>query len=165
MSNKETSTTAPLSKQQLLRAYRTMKTIRVFEERIMKEFELGNVPGFVHMYDGQEAIATGVCMNLLDTDYIGSTHRGHGHCIAKGTDLKGMVKEIMGKSTGICRGKGGSMHIADLDKGMLGANAIVGGAPPLCVGAALTAKTLKTGGVSASFTGDGASNQAPYSSL
>ena len=143
----------------LKRAYRTMKTIRAFEERVVLEFERGNIPGFVHVYDGQEAVATGICMNLTDDDYIGSTHRGHGHCIAKGCDVKKMMQEIMARSTGLCRGKGGSMHIADLDKGMLGANAIVGGAPPLCVGAALTAKTLGKPFVSLSFTGDGGSNQ------
>jgi len=159
MPKAKAKTPMPLSREELLRAYRTMKTIRVFEERMCKEFENGNIPGFVHMYDGQEAIATAVCMNLTDQDYIGSTHRGHGHCIAKGCDVKSMMKEIMAKTTGLCRGKGGSMHIADLEKGMLGANAIVGGAPPLCVGAALSAKTLKNGGVAVAFTGDGASNQ------
>lgn len=143
----------------LLQAYRTMKTIRLFEERCTKEFEKGNIPGFVHVYDGQEAIATGVCMNLTDADVIGSTHRGHGHCIAKGCDVIGMMKEIMGRATGLCKGKGGSMHIADFDKGMLGANAIVGGAPPLCNGAALSAKTLGRKDVAVSFTGDGGSNQ------
>ncbi len=143
----------------LLRAYRGMKTIRLFEERVTREFEAGNIPGFVHVYDGQEAIALGVCMNLDDADIIGSTHRGHGHCIAKGCDVIGMMKEIMGKADGLCKGKGGSMHIADIDKGMLGANAIVGGGPPLCNGAALSAKTLKTGKVAVSFNGDGSSNQ------
>lgn len=148
-----------LSKEELLHAYRIMKTIRLFEERVTKEFELGNLPGFVHMYDGQEAIATGICMNLLATDFIGSTHRGHGHCIAKGCDVKAMMQEIMGKSGGLCGGKGGSMHMADYDKGMLGANAIVGGSAPLVVGAALSAKTLQNGAVSVAFSGDGASNQ------
>ncbi len=143
----------------LLRAYRTMKTIRLFEERVTREFEGGNIPGFVHVYDGQEAVGTGVCMHLDDKDIIGSTHRGHGHCIAKGCDVIGMMKEIMGKADGLCKGKGGSMHIADIDKGMLGANAIVGGGPPLCNGAALSAKTLKTGKVAVSFNGDGSSNQ------
>lgn len=143
----------------LLRAYRGMKTIRVFEERAIKEFENGNIPGFVHAYNGQEAVAVGVCMNLTDNDYIGSTHRGHGHCIAKGCDVVGMMKEIMGRATGLCKGKGGSMHIADIDKGMLGANAIVGGGPPLCNGAALSAKTLGNGGVAVSFSGDGSANQ------
>ncbi len=143
----------------LLSAYRTMKTIRAFEERVIAEFQAGNIPGFVHVYDGQEAVATGVCMHLSDDDYIGSTHRGHGHCIAKGCDVKGMMKEIMARATGLCKGKGGSMHIADIDKGMLGANAIVGGAPPLCVGAALSAKTLGKPSVGLAFTGDGGSNQ------
>ena len=98
-------------------------------------------------------------MHLNDSDYIGSTHRGHGHCIAKGCDVKGMMAEIMARATGLCKGKGGSMHIADIEKGMLGANAIVGGAPPLAIGAALSAKTLGNRGVSLSFTGDGGSNQ------
>ncbi len=149
-----------LSRDQLLSAYRSMRTIREFEERLNIEFQKGTVPGFVHLYAGQEGIAVGVCEHLDEKrDYIGSTHRGHGHCIAKGVDVKGMMKEIYCKKGGVCGGKGGSMHIADLDKGMLGANAIVGGAPPLAVGAALTAKTLKTGGVAVPFIGDGAANQ------
>lgn len=139
--------------------YRTMRTIRVFEERAILEFEQGNIPGFVHAYNGQEAVAVGVCAHLSDQDIIGSTHRGHGHCIAKGCDVSAMMQEIMGKATGLCKGKGGSMHIADFDKGMIGANAIVGGGPPLCNGAALTAKTLKTNNVAVSFSGDGSSNQ------
>ncbi|MHC1481215.1 thiamine pyrophosphate-dependent dehydrogenase E1 component subunit alpha [Frateuria aurantia] len=148
-----------LNKQQLLHAYRKMREIRAFEERLHQENTSGDIPGFIHLYTGEEAIAVGVCENLKDTDYIGSTHRGHGHCIAKGCDIHGMMAEIFGKDSGLCRGKGGSMHIADLSKGMLGANAIVGGAPPLAIGAALTAKTLKNGGVGVSFTGDGGSNQ------
>ncbi len=149
-----------LSREELLSAYRRMRTIREFEERLNVEFQSGTVPGFLHLYSGQEAIAVGICEQLDDDrDYIGSTHRGHGHCIAKGVDVKGMMNEIYCKSTGVCGGKGGSMHIADLDKGMLGANAIVGGAPPLAIGAALTAKTLKTGGVAVPFIGDGATNQ------
>ena len=148
-----------LSKSELLKAYRKMREIRVFEERLHQENTTGDIPGFIHLYCGEEAIAVGVCENLEDTDYIGSTHRGHGHCIAKGCDIHGMMAEIFGKDSGLCRGKGGSMHIADLDKGMLGANAIVGGAPPLAIGAALTAKTLGNRGVAVSFTGDGGSNQ------
>lgn len=148
-----------LSKSELLKAYRKMREIRVFEERLHQENTSGDIPGFIHLYCGEEAIAVGVCENLKDTDYIGSTHRGHGHCIAKGCDIHGMMAEIFGKDSGLCRGKGGSMHIADLSKGMLGANAIVGGAPPLAIGAALTAKTLGNGGVAVSFTGDGGSNQ------
>lgn len=148
-----------MSHEKLLQAYRTMRTIREFEERIHVENTTGDIPGFVHLYAGEEAIATGVCMNLHGDDYIASTHRGHGHCIAKGCDVKAMMKEIYGRSTGLCGGKGGSMHIADLEKGMLGANAIVGGAPPLAIGAALSAKTLGDGRVAVSFSGDGASNQ------
>jgi pyruvate dehydrogenase E1 component alpha subunit len=148
-----------LTKEEMLRAYRKMREIRDFEVRIHEENTSGEIPGFIHLYAGEEAIAVGVCENLTDADYIGSTHRGHGHCIAKGVDMKGMMAEIYGKETGCNGGKGGSMHIADLSKGMLGANAIVGGAPPLAIGAALTAKTKKTGNVGVSFTGDGGSNQ------
>jgi TPP-dependent pyruvate/acetoin dehydrogenase alpha subunit len=143
----------------LLEAYRRMRAIREFEERMRREVQAGTVPGFVHLYCGQEAVAVGACMNLRDSDYIGSTHRGHGHCIAKGCDIGDMLLEIYCKQGGLCNGKGGSMHIADLRKGMLGANAIVGGAPPIAVGAALTQKTLGTGGVALAFIGDGASNQ------
>ncbi len=146
----------------LLGAYRKMVQIRVFEDLAGKNFAAGLVPGFVHLYAGEEAVAVGVCAHLTDTDYITSTHRGHGHCIAKGVDIDGMVAELMGKSTGVCGGKGGSMHIADVDKGMLGANGIVGGGFPLACGAALTAKTLKTGGVAVCFFGDGASNQGTF---
>ncbi len=146
-------------KNELLDAYRRMKSIREFEERIHIENTTGEIPGFVHLYAGQEAIATAVCMHLRDSDYIGSTHRGHGHSIAKGCDINGMMAEIYGKKNGLCAGKGGSMHIADFEKGMLGANAIVGGNPPLVIGAALTAKVQGTDGVAVSFSGDGASNQ------
>jgi TPP-dependent pyruvate/acetoin dehydrogenase alpha subunit len=146
-------------KKQFLQAYRTMRTIRDFEYRVSDEFQKGNIPGFLHLYAGQEAIATGMCMNLDDDDYIVSTHRGHGHCIAKGGAVGDMMKEIMAKQGGSCAGKGGSMHIASIEKGMLGANAIVGGGPPLIVGAALSAKTLGTDRVGVSFTGDGGSNQ------
>jgi len=148
-----------LDKSTLLDAYRRLKTIREFEMRMRLENEAGQLPGFIHLYCGQEAIAVGACMHLADTDYIGSTHRGHGHCIAKGCDVGEMMLEIFCKQGGLCNGKGGSMHIADMNKGMLGANAIVGAAPPIAVGAALTAKTLKNRGVSLAFIGDGASNQ------
>ncbi len=148
-----------LSREDLLEAYRRMKTIREFEERVHVEFAKGGIPGFVHLYAGEEASAAGVCMNLTDDDKIASTHRGHGHCIGKGVDVHGMMAEIYGKRTGTCRGKGGSMHIADLDTGMLGANGIVGGGPPLVCGAALAAKVRGTGGVAVAFFGDGASNQ------
>jgi pyruvate dehydrogenase E1 component alpha subunit len=143
----------------LLEAYRRMRTIREFEERMRREVQAGTVPGFVHLYCGQEAIAVGACMHLTDTDYIASTHRGHGHCIAKGCDVGEMLLEIYCRQGGLCNGKGGSMHIADLRKGMLGANAIVGGAPPIAVGAALSHKTLGTDGLALAFIGDGASNQ------
>jgi pyruvate dehydrogenase E1 component alpha subunit len=149
-----------INRDDLLRAYRQMQTIREFEERVHVEFANGGIPGFVHLYAGEEASAAGVCLHLREsTDYIASTHRGHGHCIAKGCDVDGMMLEIFGKDGGLCNGKGGSMHIADLDKGMMGANGIVGGGPPLVCGAALAAKTLKTGGVAIAFVGDGGSNQ------
>ena len=144
---------------ELTRAYRLMKTIREFEERIRSEYQQGKMPGFIHMYRNQEAIAVGACLDMTNDDYIASTHRGHGHCIAKGCELEGMMLELACKQDGLCNGKGGSMHIADMTKGMLGANAIVGGGPPIAAGAALTAKTLKTGGVSMAFIGDGASDQ------
>ena len=148
-----------LDRNTLLLAYTTMRRIRDFEERVNAEFVAGHVPGFVHLYSGEEAIAVGICMHLDSRDYIGSTHRGHGHSLAKGCDSKRMMLEIFGKAEGLCAGKGGSMHIADLERGMLGANAIVGGTPPLVIGAALTAKTLKSGRVAVAFTGDGGSNQ------
>ncbi len=148
-----------LSRDELLAAYRRMRLIREFEEAVHTEFSAGNIPGFVHLYAGEEASGVGVCMHLDDRDAIASTHRGHGHCIAKGCDPSGMMKEIFGRKDGLCGGKGGSMHIADLSKGMLGANGIVGAGGPLTCGAALTAKTLKTGGVAVCFYGDGASNQ------
>ena len=148
-----------LSHQALIKAYRDMVTIRRFEERVQEEFSKGGIPGFVHLYAGQEASAVGVCSHLGPKDYIASTHRGHGHSIAKGCDVTGMMLELFAKQDGLCGGKGGSMHIADLDQGMLGANGIVGGGPPLVVGAALTAKTLGTGTVAIAFTGDGGSNQ------
>ncbi len=148
-----------MSRDDLLRAWRLMQTIRQFEERVEKEFAAGAIPGFAHLYLGEEASGVGVCFDLTDEDWIGSTHRGHGHCIAKGCDVKGMMLEIMGKAGGLGGGKGGSMHIADMTKGMLGANGIVGGGPPLAVGAALTQKLKQTGKVAVAFTGDGASNQ------
>ena len=151
--------TSQPKKEDLLKAYRIMKEIREFEERIHIEFATGKLPGFVHLYSGEEAVATAVCMHLTDEDRISSTHRGHGHCIAKGVDIHGMMAEIYGKKSGTCGGKGGSMHIADLEKGMMGANGIVGAGPPLICGAALAAKLKGTGGVGVAFFGDGASNQ------
>jgi acetoin:2,6-dichlorophenolindophenol oxidoreductase subunit alpha len=149
----------PLSKDELLKAYRTMRTIREFEERLHVEFAKGDIPGFVHLYAGEEACATGIMMHLTDTDRIASTHRGHGHCIAKGVDVREMMAEIYGKATGACRGKGGSMHIADLSKGMMGANGILGAGAPLACGAALASKFRGDKGVGITFFGDGASNQ------
>lgn len=158
----EVASPQELSKEDLLDAYRTMRTIREFEERLHAEFATGEIPGFVHLYAGEEAIATGVISHLSADDYVASTHRGHGHAIAKGCDVKGMMKEIYGKAEGLCHGKGGSMHIADLDKGMLGANGIVGGGPPLVCGAGLSAKVRGTDQVAVSFTGDGGANQGTF---
>ncbi|QQE89599.1 thiamine pyrophosphate-dependent dehydrogenase E1 component subunit alpha [Azotobacter chroococcum] len=151
--------TTHLSAEQLLHAYRVMRTIRVFEERLHIEFATGEIPGFVHLYAGEEASAAGVMAHLRDDDCIASNHRGHGHCIAKGVDVHGMMAEIYGKKTGVCQGKGGSMHIADLSKGMLGANGIVGAGAPLVAGAALAAKLKGTDAVAVAFFGDGASNE------
>ena len=148
-----------LTVEDLLDAYRTMKTIREFEDRVHVEFAKGGIPGFVHLYAGEEASATGVGMHLSREDKLASNHRGHGHCIAKGVEVKRMMAEIYGKATGTCKGKGGSMHIADLDTGMMGANGIVGGGPPLACGAALAAKMKKNGKIAVVFCGDGASNQ------
>jgi len=139
--------------------YRTMLTIRVFEQRVAREFRTGEIPGFVHMYVGEEAVAAGVCANLTDRDWITSTHRGHGHCIAKGCDLRAMMAEIYGREDGLCKGRGGSMHIADFSRGMLGANAIVGGGISLATGAALAAQVRGEDGVAVAFFGDGAANQ------
>jgi len=149
----------PLRKEDLLKAYKTMREIREFEERVHTEFATGEIPGFVHLYAGEEAVATAVCLHLTDEDKITSTHRGHGHCIAKGVEIRGMMAEIYGRKNGTCGGKGGSMHIADLDKGMMGANGIVGAGPPLACGAALAARFRNTRGVGVAFFGDGASNQ------
>jgi pyruvate dehydrogenase E1 component alpha subunit len=145
--------------QTLRTLFRTMTTIRLFEQRVAREFRTGEIPGFVHMYVGEEAVAAGVCANLDDRDYITSTHRGHGHCIAKGCDLGGMMAEIYGRRDGLCQGRGGSMHIADFSRGMLGANAIVGGGIALATGAALAASVRGSGEVAVAFFGDGAANQ------
>ncbi|RYL93167.1 thiamine pyrophosphate-dependent dehydrogenase E1 component subunit alpha [Sporolactobacillus sp. Y61] len=142
--------------------YKKMQEIRQFENTVHGIFEKGEIPGFVHLYAGEEAVAVGVCAHLTDSDSITSTHRGHGHCIAKGCDLDGMMAEIFGRSTGLCKGKGGSMHIADVSKGMLGANGIVGAGLPLSIGAGLTAKVKKTDNVAVCFFGDGASNHGTF---
>ena len=143
--------------------YETMCTIRCFEESVKKDFLAGEIPGFVHLYIGEEAIGTGICAALRDTDLIESTHRGHGHCIAKGADVFKMMAEIFGKKDGLCKGKGGSMHIADFSVGMLGANGVVGGGYNLATGAALASKmVLKNDTVSVVFFGDGASNRGTF---
>ena len=144
---------------ELLRIYRTMLKIRMFEERVAREFRKGDMPGFVHSYIGAEAVSTGICMHLNDDDYISSTHRGHGHCIAKGCTFKDMLAELYGRETGLCKGRGGSMHIADCARGMLGANAIVGGGIALAAGGALAIQTRGEKGVAVTFFGDGACNQ------
>ncbi len=150
------------SEEQLQDFYRVMFTIRRFEEKVNELFLGGEIPGFVHLYIGEEAIATGVMANLRKTDYITSTHRGHGHTIAKGADLNRMMAEIFGKATGYCKGKGGSMHIADFTIGMLGANGVVGGGYNLAVGAGLAAKLRGQDQVSVCFFGDGASNRGTF---
>ncbi len=147
------------SREALLHAYRQMRIIRDFEDRLHSEIQTGEIAGFTHLYAGQEAVAVGICDHLDDNDKIISTHRGHGHCLAKGVDVKGMMQEIYGKAGGTCQGKGGSMHIADIDKGMLGANGIVGAGAPIAVGAAIACKLDGKGGVSIAFSGDGACNQ------
>jgi pyruvate dehydrogenase E1 component alpha subunit len=151
-----------LSRDRLLEAYRTMRRIRGFEEKLQELVLAGKMAGFLHLYAGEEAVATGVCMHLDARDWVASTHRGHGHCIAKGVPIDGMMAELFGRATGLCKGKGGSMHIADMDRGMLGANGIVGAGIPLATGAALTAKIKGTGGVGVAFFGDGASNQGQF---
>lgn len=148
-----------LDNDKMIEMYRTMLRIRLFEEKLNELIAAAKIGGFIHLYLGEEAIATGVCATLRESDYITSTHRGHGHMIAKGgrTDL--MMAELFAKKTGYCKGKGGSMHIADLDLGILGANGIVGGGPPLATGAGLAAQYKGTDNVSICFFGDGASNQ------
>ncbi|HVN83648.1 MAG TPA: thiamine pyrophosphate-dependent dehydrogenase E1 component subunit alpha [Candidatus Binatia bacterium] len=152
----------PLSTETLMDMYRKMRTIRSFEEKLSDLVMAGQLAGFLHLYAGEEAVAVGVCAHLTERDVVTSTHRGHGHCIAKGVDVRGMMAELYGRRTGICKGKGGSMHIADLDRGMLGANGIVGAGIPLATGAALTAQVKKTGGVAVAMFGDGASNQGQF---
>jgi len=142
--------------------YTRMLRIRRFEEQVGTLFAQGQLPGFVHLYIGEEAVAAGVCAALRDDDFIVSTHRGHGHVIAKGGDFSRMMAELFGKSTGYCKGKGGSMHIADFQIGMLGACGIVGGGIPMAVGAGLSAKYRGTDQVSVTFFGDGASNEGSF---
>jgi len=151
-----------LTHEKMIELYKNMVTIRRFEEKVSELFAKGAIPGFVHLYIGQEAVAVGVCANLRKEDYIVSTHRGHGHCIAKGANLNKMMAELFGKASGCCKGKGGSMHIADYGSGILGANAIVGANIPIAAGAAFAAKSRGTDQVGVAFFGDGASSTGAF---
>lgn len=150
------------SRQFLEQLYRTLYTIRVFETQCIKLYRQGLIIGYFHPYLGEEAIATGVCAALREDDYIVSTHRGHGHCIAKGGELKKMVAEVLGREAGYCGGRGGSMHIADVTKGNIGANGIVGGGIPIGVGAGLGISIRGSDQVVAIFFSDGASNNGVF---
>ena len=150
---------ASLSRELLLDAFRRMRTIREFEDRIHIKNQAGEIPGFIHLSAGQEASAVGICMHLSEDDHITSTHRGHGHSIAKGCGVTGMMDEIYAKRSGLCGGKGGSMHMADLSKGMIGANGIVGAGVPLAAGAALKSHVMGLDRVAVAFFGDGAINE------
>ncbi len=145
-----------------MKLYQKMLEIRSFEEKVFELYGENLVPGTIHLYAGEEAVAVGVCSNLRKDDYIVSTHRGHGHCIAKGADLTKTMAEILGRVTGYCKGKGGSMHIADFSIGVLGATAVVGAGIPIATGAGLSIKLRKTDQVVACFFGDGASNQGTF---
>jgi pyruvate dehydrogenase E1 component alpha subunit len=158
-SEDQSKTQPAVEAQQWLRMYRRMVMIRLFEEQVNDLYTRALMPGLAHLYIGEEAVAVGICEALNPNDYITSTHRGHGHCLAKGASLDRMFAELLGKEAGYCKGKGGSMHIADPDTGNLGANAIVGGSAGIATGAALSAKRLKTGQVSVCFFGDGALGQ------
>ena len=154
--------TTQLSDETLLDMHRRMVRIRIFEEHAGKLMEDGKIPGALHLYVGQEAVASGVMVHLSDEDWITSTHRGHGHLIAKGGEFDPMFAEIYGRATGYCKGKGGSMHISNMQIGMLGANGIVGAGPPIAVGAAFSNKFRKTDRVAVTFFGDGASNEGSF---
>ena len=156
------ATTADLSTETLLQIHAEMWRIRTFEERMRELFLAGKLPGFVHVYVGEEAVAAGVCAALRQDDYIASTHRGHGHALAKGARMDRMAAEIMGKATGMCGGKGGSMHVADFSVGMLGCNGIVGGGLGIVAGAAFSARYRKTDQVAVAFFGDGAANKGTF---
>lgn len=151
-----------LSDEDRVELLRTMRRIREFESVMQDRFADAEVPGFLHLYIGQEAIATGVCHALAERDYLTSTHRGHGHCIARGLDTDRMAAELYGKETGYCEGKGGSMHIADVEAGMLGANGIVAGGIPIAAGAAVSAQMRDTDEVAVSFFGDGALSEGAF---
>jgi pyruvate dehydrogenase E1 component alpha subunit len=155
-------TMLPIDKDTALKMYQTMMRIRMFEQRIMELFQQGQLPGFLHVSIGQEAVPTGVCAHLRPNDYISSTHRGHGDVIAKGARLDRMMAELYGKKTGYCKGKGGSMHIADLELGILGANGIVGAGIPIATGTALAFTMRRTDQVAVCFFGDGSTNTGAF---
>lgn len=146
----------------LLNIYHNMLLTRKFEEKVAYFFSMGMVHGTTHLYAGEEAVAAGVCAAMTPQDIMTSTHRGHGHCISKGINLNRMMAELLGKETGYCKGKGGSMHIADLERGNLGANGVVGGGLPIAVGAAMTTKMKKIDRIVVCFFGDGATNQGSF---
>jgi pyruvate dehydrogenase E1 component alpha subunit len=150
------------SKEKLFDLLESMLVIREFESTIQKHFAAGEIPGFVHLYLGEEAVAVGACSALKENDYITSTHRGHGHLLARGGDTNKMMAEIFGKATGYNKGKGGSMHIADVSLGILGANGIVGAGLPIAVGSGITSQILGTDSVTVCFFGDGASNRGTF---
>src|SRR5919106_382448 len=149
----------PVRDERLIHFYRQMMKIRLFEEQVNQLYMSAKMPGLAHLYIGQEAVAVGVCEALRREDYITSTHRGHGHCLAKGASADKMFAELLGKASGYCRGKGGSMHIADQDTGNLGANAIVGGSAGIATGAAMSAKMRGSNQIAACFFGEGALGQ------
>jgi TPP-dependent pyruvate/acetoin dehydrogenase alpha subunit len=151
-----------ISKKTLLWAYERMVLMRTFEDAVHKLIPQHRLPGFAHLSAGQEAVAVGVCAHLDDKDFITSTHRGHGHCIAKGMDVGAMMAELYGKATGCSKGKGGSFHMGDLDRGVLGTNGVVGAGLPLACGPALVAKVKGTNNISASFFGEGATNEGAF---
>ena len=151
-----------LNQEVLLDLYSRMTTIREFEKEAIELAKMNLTRAAIHTYNGEEAIGVGVCAHLTNNDYIVSNHRGHGHCIAKGADLRRMFAELMARETGYCKGKGGSMHIADMDVGMLGANGIVGGGIPIAIGAALAQKYLNKDSITVVFFGDGASNEGTF---
>jgi len=150
------------SKEQLMSFYETMFKMRRFEEETFEFYKKGIMAGLAHLYMGEEAVATGVCAALKEDDYIGSTHRGHGHLVARGAEIDRMMAEILGKETGYSNGKGGSMHIMAMDKGILGANGIVGGEIPIATGAAYSAKYRGADQVAVSFMGDSATNEGTF---
>jgi pyruvate dehydrogenase E1 component alpha subunit len=152
----------PPAKKKMIAIYRTMLKIRMVEEKLMEVFASGEIPGFIHVCIGQEAAPAAICSHLKKSDYIASTHRGHGHALAKGMDLKPFMAELFGRRNGPCRGRSGSMHLADKDLGILGANGIVGGGLPIANGAALASKHQKQGRVTVCFFGEGATNEGTF---